>query len=155
MAIGRGKIAEALKYQNAFTSECISVSAATVYYNGNAITDNSGIMIDTQDFDEINFVINPGTVLGTLATIQNTVYDSATDDPTAAALVTGASFTDVNSSNDDAIQEGSILCKNAKRYMCLRTEVLGTLITIDFSAIAALGKVDGEAVSKTLTFDVI
>jgi hypothetical protein len=146
-----GKIAENLKIEQLFPAE--RIGSATVYFNGQSITTSSGVLIDTRDYDELLVVINNGTLNGAAATLSNALYESDTDDPTAATLITGASFNDVTGSSDETIQEASILCKNYKRFIGLRTESQGVPMTIDFGAIGILGKPDSAAVSKTLVFD--
>jgi len=149
-----GKLIENTKIVQAFAAE--RLTSATVYWNGGAVTTRAGRMTDTRDYDQLHVVLNLGTVLGEVATLSNAIYESDTDDPTAATLITGASFTDVYSGNDEGVQEASILVKNYKRYVSLRTEVKTTSdipLTIDFGAIMILGSPDVAAVSKTAVFD--
>lgn len=150
-----GKIAEGLKVVHAFRPE--RLTGATVYYNGQATTSQSGVMIDTKGYDEALIVLGVGTMAGSGASLLNSVYESATDNPQAATLITGASFTGRNTGNDDpsTTPEGSFLIKNYKRYIALVTETQnGTqTCTVDFSAVVILGKPQTEPVSKTLEID--
>jgi len=149
-----GKIAENTKLSAMFLPE--RLTSAAVYWNGAAITTSTGVLLDTRDYDELHVAVGIGTILGETATLSNALYESATDDPTTLTLMTGASFTDRYSGNDESTEEGSVLVKNHKRYVGLRTEVTTTSsmpLTIDFAAIGILGKPDAAAVSKTLVFD--
>jgi hypothetical protein len=144
------KVAENVKVVNAMTAQ--RLAAATVFYNGYPITFGA-VGIDTLGYNSAEFVLNVGTVLGAVATLINQVYESTTNDPTAATLVTGASFTSATSASTAALQEGAIQCENTNRYLFLRTEVQGAPMTIDFGAVAILGNAKNLAVSKTLVFD--
>lgn len=152
---GFGKTAECIAVTAAMLSE--RISAITVYFNGQSITFGAGWGFDTQPFDDAMCVVNVGSVLGALLTVENAIYESDTDDPTAATALSGASFNDVNSTNDEAIQRGAIQCKDTKRYLFLRTEIVApdtTVPTIDFSAIWIGGTAREQATDHPLVFDV-
>lgn len=152
MPVGAGKLAEAIKFETAFYPE--RLGSATIFYNGNPYT-NTAVMIDTRDYDDVTWIIANGTIDGPLVTLTNSIYESDTNDPTAATLLTGSAFTTItNSTTDNSAQEAHIRCKNYKRYQCLYTEIQGaTAFTVDFAAAAILGTPDKQAVSKTLQFD--
>lgn len=147
----RGKLGESIKIQSLFHPEVLG--SETVWWNGGSITSNSGYLLDTRDYDNVEIVVDAGTVVGPLATLMNDVYESETDDPTALSAISGAEFDDITPSSDEALQEGHIKCKDTKRYLGLKTELQGSPATAHFSAYAVLGLPDSQAVSKTFTFD--
>ena len=150
--MGFGKTAEGILITAAMLSE--RIGSPTVYYNGAPITDASGYGFDTQPFDDVTCALNVGTVLGALVTLKNSLLHSTTDDPSAASAITGASFTDANSSSDECIKRGSVLCKDQHRYFFLKTEVQGTPCTVDFGATWIAGHARQEATAQPLEFDV-
>jgi len=152
MSVGEGKTAEAVIAKAMMLPE--RIVSATVYWNGKSITFGSGIGIDTQPYDDCVIYVGVGTFQGAVASLLNSVYESATDDPTTATLVTGASFTTIDEDTDDTGEVGAIKCKDQMRYLFLRTEAQGTPLTVDFGALIALGRADSQAVSQTLVFDV-
>lgn len=151
-AIGFGKTAEGVLITAAMLSE--RLTSATVYYNGQSITSGSGWGFDTQPFDDAICAINVGTVLGPLATLINEVYESDTDDPTAATALSSASFTSCKTTSNEQVRRGSILCKDTKRYLFLRTELQGTPVTVDFGAFWIGGQAREQATAQYLEFDV-
>lgn len=145
-----GKIVEAL---NSATQIGFSrrVGTATVFWNGRPAT-TSAIGIDVAEADEIHFVLNVGQIQGPQATLFNALYASATNDPSTASAIAGASFT-AQKVGTGAIEEASILAGSCPgRYVFLRSEVQGTPVTVDFGAVANIRAKVG-AVSKTLAFD--
>jgi hypothetical protein len=152
---GLGKTCECIAITAAMLSE--RISAITVYYNGQSITFGPGWGFDTQPFDDSICAINVGTVLGALLTVKNAIYECATDNPSAATALTGASFTDVNDANDESVRRGAVQCKDTLRYLFLRTEVVApstTVPTVDFGAIWIGGSAREQATSQPLSFDV-
>ena len=152
----RGKNVESAAYTLFFTPERLAGNATTTYYNGYSPT-TGAVMIDTQDFDNLDAIIQFGTVLGEACTVTNALYESATNNPMGATAISGASFGNVNTANDESIQTGAILAKNQKRYVALVTQVQTTSsinYTVDFAAIAVLGKPDSQATDNTIAFDV-
>jgi hypothetical protein len=146
-----GKIAEMLN-SSTQVGFAARIGSATVYMNGRSAT-TSAIGIDMSQNDEAHIVLNVGTVLGPQATLMNALYVSETNDPSTASLLPGANFTVRKSTNGNAIEEGSVLAGACTgRYLFLRTELQGTPVTADFSAIINLRSKAG-AVSKTLAFD--
>jgi hypothetical protein len=150
--IGLGKTAEGILITAAMLSE--RIGSATVYYNGQSITFGSGHGFDTQPYDDCMCAINVGTILGPLATLINAIYESATDDPTAATALSGGSFTSVTQTTDESVRRGAIMCKDTKRYLFLRTEAQGSPITIDFGAVWIGGQARTEPTAQALEFDV-
>lgn len=151
MSLGRGKLAEGIKVVNAFRAE--RVGSVTVYYNGYNITTTAGTGIDTMGFDDVQFHLNIGTCAGAVATALNYVYESATDNPNVATLVTSASFDAIATASDETDQEISIRCKDTKRYLWLVSDFKGSPLTIDFAACAILGTPKSQATSQTLVQD--
>jgi hypothetical protein len=157
--IGQGKTAEGVSVSPLlrYVSQQIAGAANTVYYNGYSATTNA-VMIDTQDYDDVDISLLVGTVLGEGVTVSNAIYASDTNTPMAASAVTGASFTAVtNASGSRAAQEGAIGVADQKRYICLVTTAethTAIPFTVDLSGVAILGKSKSQAVSKTLVFDV-
>lgn len=149
--IGFGKTAEGVLFTASFLSE--RLGSATVYYNGQSITNASGYGFDTQPFDDCLCAINVGTVLGAVATLINDVYECSTDDPSAATALAGASFGSKNTGNDECFEVGSILCKDTKRFLFLRTETQGEPFTIDFGAAWMGGTARRQATPMSLQFD--
>lgn len=123
---------EMLTFTAAFLSE--RLGSATVYYNGQSITSASGYGFDTREFDDAICQINVGTITGAVATLVNDVYECDTDDPSAATALSGASFDDLVAASDETLKQGSIRCKDTKRFLFLRTESQGEPLTIDFGA---------------------
>jgi hypothetical protein len=86
--------------------------------------------------------VNKGT-FATGAVVDFTVVESDANDPSAATLVTGATFTQATPSTDDACEQISIRCCNTKRYLWLKsskTDVGGADAV--WGAEAILGKPD-------------
>ena len=152
----RGKNAESVLYTVMFTPERLTGTATTTYYNGYSPT-TGAVMIDTADFDNLDMLVSFGTVLGEACTVTNAVYVSYTNNPMQAAAVTGASFTNINTDNDEQTMIGAVVCKDQPRYACLVTQVQTTSsipYTVDFSAASIRGKPVSQATSNVLTFDV-
>ena len=126
------KTYEQLTFTAAFLSE--RLGSATVYYNGQSITSASGYGFDTREFDDCICSLNVGTVTGAIATLVNDVYECDTDDPSAATALSGGNFPDINADNDERLIHGSILCKDTKRFLFLRTEAQGEPLTADFGS---------------------
>jgi len=147
-----GKTVEAIKIVSGMLSE--RIGAATIYYNGAPYTNASGYGFDSQPFEDCVCAINIGTILGSLATLKNSIYESDTDDPSAASAISGADFDDATPSTDEAHRVGAIQCRDTKRYLFLVTEAQGTPITIDFGATWIGGKPDAQATDHTVVFDV-
>lgn len=150
--IGYGKTAEGILITAAMLSE--RIGAATIYYNGQPYTNASGYGFDTQPFEDCMIEINVGTVQGAVATLINAVYESATDDPSAATALSGAEFTDITTANDEQVRRGAIECRDTKRYLFLKTETQGTPLTVDFSANWIGGSPRTQETAHYLEFDV-
>lgn len=143
----RGKAIEDLKYVRA-VGPAQSAVAATLY-NGEAVSvSNNGI--DTRHYDEINFVVDAGTFVGS-ATLDVSIVASNTDNPSGATLVSGAVFTQITTANDAQIHTASIKCKNYNRYMWVRANQNGD--TTNFAALAILAKGDSDPAANTPVFD--
>jgi hypothetical protein len=151
--IGYGKTAEGILITPAFLSE--RILAATVYYNSVPLTDSQEFGFDTQQYDDCMCAINVGTFLSldSLGTLINDIYESETNDPTVATELSGASFPDIKSNSDEALRQGSILCKDTKRFLFLRTETQGENITCDFGAFWIGGTSREQPTPMSLQFD--
>ena len=153
----RGKTAESIKVQSLFLPE--RIGAVTHYYNSQSITDQVGIGLDTQPHDDVTVHIHVGTMDGPAgATLLNSILESATDDPSAASAISGANFTSLNPATDEQLRSGAIKAKDQKRYLFLDTEVHNAwfetqAVTLDFAAVAVLGKPDSQATAATYDFD--
>lgn len=150
--IGNGKTAEGLLLTVAFPSS--QLAAVTVYYNGQSITTGAGIGFDTQPYDDCLLSINVGAVQGAVATLLNSVLECETDNPAAATALASASFTSRGVSATAVKETGSILCKNTKRYLFLKTEVQGSPVTAQFSALWIGGTPRSQPTPQSLVFDV-
>lgn len=160
MSVGLGKTAEAVLVTCLMRSERLqpaSGTTGTFYYNGAPITTASGYGLDTKDFDDVVIALNIGTVLGATVTLSNSIYESDSDDPTEATLLSGAAFDDVGVSTDEILQVASINCSETKRYLFLVTQIARpttTTPTVDMGAVAILSRADSQPTSQTLDFDV-
>jgi hypothetical protein len=148
-----GKLHENVLLTAAFETARIT-AGATVYYNGKSITTGAGIGFDSQPFADAMFSVNIGSVAGTLVTLLNSVLESDTDNPAAATALASATFTSRGSSTTAVKETGAIHCQDTKRYLFLKTEVQGTLTTIDFSAAIIGGNPKEQPTSQALVFNV-
>ena len=101
-----------------------SLSAATLY-NGAAATAASGTGLDTTGSDGITIMLNCGTFTGN-DTFDASVYASATDDSTAATLVTGATFAQVTTANHQTVYKGYVKAHAYSKYFWLKTVTAGS-----------------------------
>lgn len=161
MAIGR-KLSEMLKLVQFQTGSSQQIAAflperiqgATVRYNGTDYKSGAGYMLDTKDYDRVTFVAMFGTGLGAACTLSVDIYENSTDTMVGSTLVTGASFTDVYTSNDECVEIGEVDCSKSKRYLAVRAETTGALSTFDFAGLAIMGQGRSEPVTQTVKFDV-
>ena len=106
-------------------------TTAETLYNGAASTTNN--YFDSQLYDEVVIVLNVGNVMGS-ASVTAKIKECATDDISSATVATAtddgavasAIFTAISTSTKNAIQVGSLLSKNRKRYLWLETVQSGT-----------------------------
>lgn len=158
--IGYGKTAEGVLVTPAFISERLGGStaalSASIYYNGAPYTDAPKYGFDTQPFDDCLCAINVGTFqsLDSLATLINDIYECDTNDPSSATALSGASFPDIKSTGDETLKQGSVVCKDTKRFLFLRTETQGEQVTLDFGAFWIGGTPRSQATPMSLQFDV-
>ena len=145
--LGRGKLIENVVYDQIFNP--LSITATGVLYNGVAATNTS--YIDSQGYDELNIVLNKGAIAGT---IDAAMYESDATDPSAATAVSGADFTQITSANQNAAESMSILCKNTKRYLWLRTNKTTDTNACVLGATAVLAKPDAAPTSESPVADV-
>jgi hypothetical protein len=127
-----------------------SRTASSTLYNGSAATTTS--YIDCQGFDEVIIVLNKGVFTST-ATVTFTVVESADTDPSAATLVTGATFTAATSSNGSTLETISIQTKDQKRYLWLKS--VKTNVNSDAALWAASAIKKAKQAVPTATTNVI
>lgn len=146
--IARGKLIENVKFQQITIPQAFTTSTTTLY-NGIAATNSS--YIDTKDFSEVIIELNAGT-FATGGEVEFTVVAHASEqDPTAASLVPGASFTTVTPSNDNAIQVISIQTKDTARYLWLKSSKTDDInASCVWGAAAILGYPDTVPTAATL-----
>ena len=155
----RGKLIEDLLYVQGLSSAERSSAPGTIYNGQLSSISNNGI--DTQDCDEINFIINVGTVHGG-GTLDVAIVQNTTNNPATATLITGnaspndtaataARFTQITPANDEQIHTASIKANNFNRYMWARTLVAGA--SANFGIIAVKGKCDRDPQSNSPVFD--
>lgn len=157
MTMRSGKIAENIEIKVAQREE--QLGSVTVYWNGQSITSASGYGVDTLGYREAIWRLGVGTIQGQVASLVAAVYESDTDDPTAATAISGADFTTMNASSDEAQEVGSVLVNPRKRYQFLRLEVQNSdstneTATIHVSSQCILGDKQTDPVGTTLTFDI-
>jgi len=142
----RGKVIEAVQFETLYPGDQYTGTSAVACY---------GRTLDSRPYDEVAFRLEVGECPAN-DTLAAAVYENSTQDPDGAVAVTSAAFTTVTSSTDLAGRSGSLVCKNTKRYLWLRTvmSATGGNPTIGFGASAAFTKADNEPVSQSADFDV-
>lgn len=150
MPIGNGKLIEDVKTVQ--VQKPVSTTTAATLFNGAAAGSASGI--DGSVFEEIVIVLNVGQVTGN-GTLDVILMESTTDSAAAATAVTGASFTQITTANDNALYVGSALNKYLSRYLFVRT-VKGGTGSVDFAITAQESRQTTVAVSQsnTVAFDI-
>lgn len=132
-----------------------ATSAESTLYNGSA-QGNTGVGIDTRDFDEALIMAQVGAISGTL---DIAVYDSSVGtNSTGATAITGAAFTQITASyvGSDGVFVGSVKTKNTKRYLYIQT-ITATAAAKSFAVSVLLGKGDGPmpvSQAQTVAFQV-
>jgi hypothetical protein len=142
-----GKLIESAKFQVLFPGGQYTDTSAAVCY---------GRPVDTQGYDEAVFVVHANSV-PTTNTLTPLLVENSIADPVGAVAVTSASFTALSASNYTTPQAGSIVCKNTKRFLFLKTTMAagtGANPTIGFGAIVVLSKADREPVSNGPVFNI-
>ena len=142
-----GKAVENLKFQQIIKPAQRTGTAAL--YNGETSTTSN--YIDTQGYDDLTIILNAGTSLGS-SSVAGALYEDSTDTDTSATAITGADFTAITTSTDDAIQVASIHCADYERYMWVRTYD-STGATSNYSAVAILSKGGVLPESNSPVFD--
>ena len=124
-------------------------------YNGSTAT--GGLGIDTQNFNEIVFVINPGPITAP-ATLTFTVTESATDTAaagaTGSAAISGASFTVVQNSTQNTVRKGAIVVRDTERYVYLKCVKTSATASAIFGADYCLAKPKESPQTNSEDFDV-
>lgn len=151
-----GQLIENVKYDQVI-APVQSATEATLY-NGSAITvSNNGI--DCKDFDEVNFILNAGTFVGSAA-LDIAIVESDTNNPSTATAISGknsaqstvsAAFTQVTTANDNSVLTGSLFTRNRKRYLWARS--YQNAATCVFSVLASKNS-NSAPVSQTVDFDI-
>ena len=151
-----GKLAE----NNSVTLLCPpeQLGAATFRYNGQALT-TGAIMVDTNEVDQAVFLFNVGTIqdAAAAATLVNSIYQSQTNDPTTASLISGASV-NKRSADSVGIAKAYVDCKNSERYLMSVVELQNAndstqAATVDVNVVAIMDS-KKRAVDGTIEFDV-
>lgn len=125
-------------------------SAGTTY---NGVADASGIGIDTKDYNEALVVLNMGatTSNGTVdVTVRSDTVNSA--NASSSDAISGATFTQITTDNDNACYVGNINLRDVGRYLFVKSVVANQ--NADFGISVILSKADSVPTSQTLTFDV-
>ena len=104
------------------TSPSVKIPAAT-YFNGVASATGTGI--DTKGYDGATIYLIAGTFSGD-GSCACSIWESATDDASAAALVTGATFVAISTATDETAVKGYVLTSARMRYIWLKTVATGT-----------------------------
>lgn len=144
-----GKLIEDLKYQQAYKS--VTITSTETKYNGTA-ANATGAYIDTIGYGELNIVINAGNFAGD-GTLDVTVVHYDTDASGSATLITGCTFTQITSANDNAIHTAAVTLDRAKRYVWVKS-VKGGTGQCEFGITAVLGKGITHPESNSPVFDV-
>lgn len=129
-----------------------TVTATLTTYNGTTSAAASGI--DIAGYDEAVCELHLGTMTGTLTV---SLFDSATDDGDAAAVVTDidgneAAFDTLGSGTDDVVKIIRIKAKDVKRYLFVKV-VNADDDSKTFGITMWLGDADSESVSQEQTVD--
>lgn len=139
------KLNEELTIQTLLVPSTYGPTTETRYNQsaGNGTTVGSGIGIDTRGYEEVLIILGRGAAKAgnSTADVAAIVLESATDNANTAtavaSLTVSANFTSTSSTSANSVQYGSIVCKNTRRYLYLRTQISGT---VDLAAMAILGK---------------
>lgn len=142
----KGKLIEDVLNVQAVDS--MQVTSAGTLYNGVAVSVTNNA-IDTRASDNIVFCINAGEFLA--GTLDCDIVESDGVDPAAATAITGAEFDQITTANDEGLHNGSITCKNYKRYFWART--YNSAGTMPFGIVATLAKNDSDPQSNSPVFD--
>lgn len=100
---------------------------------GAGTNDTTGI--DVRGYKYAQVVLLCGTTSSS-GTLDVTVRESDNSDGSSSAAITGATFTQVTPSNDEAVYSGTIYCPPRKRYLVVRAvtataaSVFGTLVIL-------------------------
>lgn len=147
----RGKLTELIKGASMFRAG--QVNAPSIYYNGSPFTSASGNGVDTLGYDDAVLVVDVGSFVGPLATINHTLLESDTDDVTQATAISSATFT-VTPSNQNTRYEAAVHTRDHKRYLFLKQDFQGVsnLFTVQYQADITLAT-NNQPPAKTLQFD--
>jgi len=147
MANPRGKLIEV-----ALAKRLIAVQQKTTsetLYNGGIAADTQSFL-DTRTADEAIILLDAGTFNGD-GTLDVDVVESDAVIPSAATVVTNATFTQIaTGANDEQLITASLLTKNTKRYLWLRENKGGTG-SIHYGASAILFKMDENPQTQDVT----
>lgn len=129
-----------------------SRTTAGTQYNGAA----TGAGIDTLGYERAAILVNAGTFAGDgVVTFTATGYTA--DTATSSSLITGASFSAINSGNDNLAYTGEIKISDQNRYLFVKAVKTGTGAA-DYGVHVVLYNPQAVAVStsatNSLVFDV-
>ena len=111
-------------------------AAQTLVADAYATGTHNGVAIDTKGFDEVLFVVNSGTNEAG-ATVDIKIQECATSGGTYADI-TGAAFTQITTSNDNAVYQGRVrMTPTRERY--LRAVAVVATDAADCGVVALLG----------------
>ena len=131
----------------AFSSRNMTTSGTL--YNGGA----SGAGIDTKDYDEVVYHINPGPITAP-ATLAFSVLEHSIDDASAATAVTSATFTTINNANGNTGRVASVVAQSTKRYQWLQMVKTSATASAIFGATYMLGRGDASPETNSEDFAV-
>lgn len=127
----------------------------SVLANITSDTTTNGTAVDTQNATEILVFLDVGVIAGTTPTVDVVIEHSDTSGGTYAAI-TGATFTQITTSNDDNTYEGRIEAHGVKRWIRAAATSAGTMtsgvVSCGFALLA--GRDQPVAHKNTVVFNV-
>ena len=158
MSLGRGKLGECIKVQSLLYAQRLIVPN-TVVFNGQSITNGTGLGIDTQGAESLCVFMNVGAMVGAsgVSTVSVAMYQNDVDNAASSTAITGASFNDISYSTTATYQYGLLVTRDLKRYVFARVNVQGSCSpTLDLAISAVLGKAAdmAPATDMNVVFDV-
>lgn len=147
--MGKLKLIEAAKFTQLWNP--LSRTSTGTLYNSDGST---GSGLDTKESDEVVFQINVGAFAGASTTLNAAVYEAATNNADSASAVSGATFTEMKQSNQNTQRLVSVLCKNTKRYLWVRTVKAVDTQAVVYGINAIQYSFDSRPASNTVDADV-
>lgn len=115
--------------------------------DANAAGTLNGAAVDTLGFGEFTAVISAGTAGGTV----DVKLQESDASGSGFTDITGAAFSTINSTTDDAVYGSSVSLRFTKRY--LRVVAVTATAACDFSVVGVLSGAIQEPVSQDNTID--